>query len=126
MEPRAKEWMLAIARGDYHAMSRLLRDEPRLSRRKVSQLFGSLCFRTVEGVDDVGASTVKCVGCRQRGLERWLPSRLSRVVIISAAWWRAEPRVDPGKPRATSLNAPQSPVKPGQTRPTPANFDQSR
>jgi len=34
MEPRSKEWMLAIARGDYHAVSRLLREEPRLGRRK--------------------------------------------------------------------------------------------
>jgi hypothetical protein len=36
MEPRAKEWMLATARGDYHAIARLLREEPRLARRRVS------------------------------------------------------------------------------------------
>lgn len=35
MEPRAKEWMLATARGDYHAIARLLREEPRLARRRV-------------------------------------------------------------------------------------------
>lgn len=34
MEPRAKEWMLATARGDYHAIARLLREEPRLARRR--------------------------------------------------------------------------------------------
>lgn len=38
MEPRAKEWMLAIAKGDYHAIARLLREEPRLARRRVSPL----------------------------------------------------------------------------------------
>ena len=36
MEPRAKEWMLVSARGDYHAIARLLREEPRLARRRVS------------------------------------------------------------------------------------------
>ena len=37
MEPHGgKEWMLAIARGDYHTISRLLREEPRLARRRVS------------------------------------------------------------------------------------------
>lgn len=38
MEPRAKEWLLATARGDYHAIARLLREEPRLARRRVRQL----------------------------------------------------------------------------------------
>lgn len=37
MEPRSKDWMLATARGDYHAIARLLREEPRLARRRVSQ-----------------------------------------------------------------------------------------
>lgn len=46
MEPRAKEWMLATARGDYHAIARLLREEPRLARRRVRKksLFLSFLF----------------------------------------------------------------------------------
>lgn len=44
MEPRAKEWMLATARGDYHAIARLLREEPRLARRRVSSKTQLLSF----------------------------------------------------------------------------------
>ena len=44
MEPRAKEWMLATARGDYHAIARLLREEPRLARRRVRQLINFSFF----------------------------------------------------------------------------------
>ncbi len=44
MEPRAKEWLLATARGDYHAIARLLREEPRLARRRVRQLINILSF----------------------------------------------------------------------------------
>lgn len=63
MEPRAREWMLATARGDYHAIARILRDEPRLARRRVSYDFCIFFFYSIL-LPESGVSPFISVGLR--------------------------------------------------------------
>lgn len=76
MEPRAKEWMLAIARGDYHAISRLLREEPRLARRRVSVVLFVSLSRPASG----RFKTLRPAGYKLR--VRCFRSRSDMVIVI--------------------------------------------
>ncbi|KAK2720547.1 hypothetical protein QYM36_004431, partial [Artemia franciscana] len=45
MDPRAREWIVACARGEYNHIAKLLQEEPRLAKRRIDVIRFNLYYR---------------------------------------------------------------------------------